>query len=481
MMKTYYSYCNITSGQHMKLSNSIQGQMFDIINCSNCQLLVLDSCEQVQIDNCQNCHIFIGSSMNTVFIRNCENCIFFSCSKQLRIRECFNCTFYSYSMSEIHIELSSDLLFGPFNGSYPDQRQHLQECNLLPLRNLWYQIYDHNSAPDRSNWRLLQEAEYDQPWYPLGECDRIIPLTPAQSKTSFEQQGQVGQSFSLEQMKQDSDHLRSHSQEITTTTRVTTLRTSANKVDTLGIETALLVASARAKGIDVAVWLCESTKQKLIPVPDFNSRFISLGLAVGIQEDWETKRELDLATSPASLSSIIAVCGEGFNESGAPLINVHLFLCLCEESVDQYLANAMKEEEEQVEEEPPPPPVEEKTPTPPPLQEEEPLPQEPSIDEGPDEEDEIYPQDDSMNEPEIAERGRETAPRKEKGKRSKSEPADKRRDGKHFLYNSSGVVDESMSAFEKLLIDVVRHTDLYHNIQVTFQTHYHHPSPSLSL
>jgi hypothetical protein len=480
MMKTYYSYCNLSSGEHIKPSNSIQGQMFDIINCSNCQLLVLDSCEQVQIDNCQNCHIFIAASMNTVFARNCENCVFFTCSKQLRIRECFHCTYYSYSMSEIHIELSSDLSFGPFNASYPDHRQHLQECNLFPLKNLWYQIYDHNASPGRSNWRLLQETEYSQPWYPLGECDRIIPLTPPQT-TNLIQQGQVGQSFTLEQMKQQDSYLKSQSQEATPN-RVTTLSPSVNKkVDSLGIETALLVASARAKGIDVAVWLCESNKQKLIPVPDFNSRFISLGLAVGIQEDWETKRELDLATSPASLSSIIAVCGEGFNESGAPLINVHLFLCLCQESADKYIANVKEEErveEEKLEE--PPPPVEQVEALIPQPHEEQPLQEEPIVENSLEEEEEeeyeeeIYPQDDSMNEPEIAERGRQTVPVKEKGKRSNSEPAENRKYGKHILHSTSGFANESASAFEKLLIDVVRHTDLYHNIQV--RPSHSHPS-----
>jgi hypothetical protein len=34
--------------------------MFDIINCMDSELIIMDSCEQVQIDQAKNCRIFIG-------------------------------------------------------------------------------------------------------------------------------------------------------------------------------------------------------------------------------------------------------------------------------------------------------------------------------------------------------------------------------------------------------------------------------------
>ena len=487
MMKTYYSFHDLLSGEYLKPPNAIQGQMFDIMNCQNCSLSICDLTEQIQIDNCINCHIFIGLSISTVFIRNCINCKIFSCCQQLRISESFSCSFYTFTTSEIHIELSSQLTFGPFQGGYPEHKDHLLQNNFISndqqqqeqgegVINLWYQIYDHNAGeviPGSSNdesthWRLLKESEYDQPWFPMGECTCVTPITKPRDNITSLQYGQVGQSYGLQQMKQDqvATITKEFNQEpskfeMQKSSSPSTLK--VERVNQLGIESALLVASARAKGIDVSVWLCESPKRKLIPVPDFNSRFISLGLAVGIQEDWETKRELDLATSPASLSSIIAVCGEGFNEAGTPLINVHNFLLLCDESVEKYMSNALKEEREEEPQEMDD--YQQKEPTsPPPIQELISI-EQVTVEEENEEEESIYPQDDSMNEPELPVRGRDQQS-KAKGKRSTSEPADKRKALKTSLPSHSGAAVESTSEFEKLLINVVRHTDLYHNIQV---------------
>jgi hypothetical protein len=354
MVATYYSFHDLSGGSHVKQPSSINGQMFDIINCEGCELIILDSCEQVQIDNCFGCKFFIGAATN-IFFRNCSQCVVYSCSKQLRIRDCSDSVFLVYTMSEIHIELSKSLRFGPFIGGYSQQLLHLQECKLVPINNLWYVVYDHNAEEGRCNWRLLNEDEFADPWYPSGLCPSVIPITLAKEVSQSASRGQVGESFTLAQMKHD-HHIANKS----TTTKQKSNKISfslqptspsavipdmtSRKVDKLGIETALLVASARAKGIDVSIWLCETPHNKLIPVPDFNSRFISLGLAVGIQEDWETKRELDLATSSSSLASILTVCGEGVNESGAPLINVHNFLCLCQDTAEEYLAKAMSVE-----------------------------------------------------------------------------------------------------------------------------------------
>jgi hypothetical protein len=122
------------------------------------------------------------------------------------------------------------------------------------------------------------------------------------------------------------------------------------KVNQMGIEIALLVASARAKGIDVTVWLSESAPNHIVPVSDFNNRFISLGLAVGIQEDFETKREIDFATSASCLTSIATICSAGFNSQGEPLVNVHMFLLLTQAKVDRFLLQQGQVEEEDDEE-----------------------------------------------------------------------------------------------------------------------------------
>jgi hypothetical protein len=75
----------------------------------------------------------------------------------------------------------------------------------------------------------------------------------------------------------------------------------------------------------------------------FNDRFISLGLTVSLNEDWETKKEIDFATSKQSLLSIKDICGAEVNKYGTALIDVKKFLHLCNKLV-QSLTDEMYEE-----------------------------------------------------------------------------------------------------------------------------------------
>ena len=72
----------------------IDGQMFDIGDCENSTLIIMDNCEQVQIDMVKNCRIFVGACASSIFIRNCENCVFYTCCRQLRLRDVISSTFY---------------------------------------------------------------------------------------------------------------------------------------------------------------------------------------------------------------------------------------------------------------------------------------------------------------------------------------------------------------------------------------------------
>lgn len=117
-------------------------------------------------------------------------------------------------------------------------------------------------------------------------------------------------------------------------------------IEQLGMEAALLIASAKAKGIDPSVWLHVEENEGFVPVEDFNNRLVSLGAAVGIQEDIQTKKELQLATSVSSLNTILSLCGSSgkddeddneIDETPLPFINTALFLYLCEEKIDDFL------------------------------------------------------------------------------------------------------------------------------------------------
>lgn len=181
MVQTYYSFKNKvnTESPLVKQPGEVNGQSFDISDCSQSTLVVMDVCEQVQIDEVHNCRIFIGACASSIFIRNCFNCVFYTCCRQLRLREVTKCDFYIYSMSEVHIEYSSCLRFAPFNGGYPEQLEHFQAANMDVNHNLWYDIYDHNDpTKSHANWCLLPAEECEAKWFPAGlSCDLAVPVT----------------------------------------------------------------------------------------------------------------------------------------------------------------------------------------------------------------------------------------------------------------------------------------------------------------
>ena len=257
------------------------------------------------------------------------------------------------------------------------------------------------------------------------------------------------------------------------------------KINLLGIEIALLVASARAKGIDVSVWLSESPGNKVVPVSDFNSRFISLGLAVGIQEDFETKREIDSATAAPSLASIATICSGGYDAIGVPLLDVHAFLLLAQAKVERFLMQSqgdvvMEEEYEEEEEEeqevvPDPPQKEEKE-----QQEEIPVDKTPEVEvvsvepeEEPEKEEEPLKPTLTTTSPE------ESMPQKKRlsiSLRSTSAPPRQRRsvssaalgDSRQSVHlQSSARQSLAGTTLEELLMATLKQPDLYHVIQVS--------------
>lgn len=212
MMATFFSYRNKKDEPEplIRLPGSIEGQMYDICDCENSTLVVMDHSEQVQIDKCKNCRIFIAACASSIFIRNCENCTFYTSCRQLRLRDVTDSTFYIYSMAEVHIEFSKGLKFAPFNGGYPEHEKHMKAANLNISNNLWYDIYDHNDpGKTRANWCLLPESEYEEPWFPAGTpCTPAIPRTKPGGVFNSNNPGGDMQSFSLEQMMQDAKKLQ---------------------------------------------------------------------------------------------------------------------------------------------------------------------------------------------------------------------------------------------------------------------------------
>ena len=76
MVLNFYSFKNKVNEPEplIKLPGSIDGQMFDIENCENSTLVILDHTEQVQIDEVVKCKVFIGIIdliiQNTIYVHN---------------------------------------------------------------------------------------------------------------------------------------------------------------------------------------------------------------------------------------------------------------------------------------------------------------------------------------------------------------------------------------------------------------------------
>ena len=116
----------------------------------------------------------------------------------------------------------------------------------------------------------------------------------------------------------------------------------SSAADKLNMEVALLVASAIGKGINVSVWLTEGGGvDGKSSAPEFNAKLTSLSLVVGVEEDMETKRELEQAIGKSSLQNIAEVCGKGKDKkSGAVMIDVAFFMAVAQAKVSRYLEQA---------------------------------------------------------------------------------------------------------------------------------------------
>ena len=176
-METQYTFRDKKKSILGKNPGSIQGQPFVIDNCQKCKILLIDHCDQVQINDVSDSKIFIGASSGSIFIGNCINCTFTVACKQLRTRDCRNCTINLYCKTESAIETSTDMRFGPFNGAYQGHKKDMQLADLDPAINKWQAVHDFNDPTHSAmNWRLLLPNEQDPMWCPLGKAELCIPM-----------------------------------------------------------------------------------------------------------------------------------------------------------------------------------------------------------------------------------------------------------------------------------------------------------------
>ncbi|KAJ8613124.1 hypothetical protein CTAYLR_004813 [Chrysophaeum taylorii] len=169
--KTQYTFQKRSGERLAKEPGSIAGQPFDVADLAECQVVLADHTDQIQIDDCVSCRIFIGACSESVFVRNCKDCTFHVAAKQLRLRDCSLCTFSLYSQTEPVIETSSEITFSPFAGGYLQQRDDMASARLDPEANFWWGVFDFNDEM-KTGKNFVVNEEPMEPWWPLGECEQ---------------------------------------------------------------------------------------------------------------------------------------------------------------------------------------------------------------------------------------------------------------------------------------------------------------------
>mmetsp|Transcript_932 Transcript_932/g.3701 ORF Transcript_932/g.3701 Transcript_932/m.3701 type:complete len:407 (+) Transcript_932:78-1298(+) len=166
-MLTQYTFKERTGATLEKRPGTISGQPFDIADLRDCEVVLADWSDQVQIDDCHSCRIFVGACGESVFVRNCADCTLYVAAKQLRLRECERCVISLYSQTEPVIEMSSAIAFSAFAGGYAGQADHMRAAHLDPGINFWWGVFDFSDeAKTGANFEIHADQPLE-PWFPF--------------------------------------------------------------------------------------------------------------------------------------------------------------------------------------------------------------------------------------------------------------------------------------------------------------------------
>eukprot|EP00929_Paragymnodinium_shiwhaense_P060701 TRINITY_DN30310_c0_g1_i2.p1 TRINITY_DN30310_c0_g1~~TRINITY_DN30310_c0_g1_i2.p1 ORF type:complete len:1164 (+),score=250.16 TRINITY_DN30310_c0_g1_i2:345-3494(+) len=149
-----FMIANRKSETMVRKPGALAGQMLNLENLEDCQLMVCDVTGQIFADFCKNSKILLGPCESSVFIRDCEDCTFWLAAQQLRTNNCKRCTFYLFSKTEPIIETSEDLVIAPWCASYPSCKEQFEKAGFNIQRNLWNAVFDFSGRKDRANWKI---------------------------------------------------------------------------------------------------------------------------------------------------------------------------------------------------------------------------------------------------------------------------------------------------------------------------------------
>ena len=148
----------------------------DVECCEECNIYVLDACEQVQISECVKCRIVIGPCVGSVMIFDCIDCTVSLASKQTRLRDCTGCELRCYAPTYecIVIETSKSLKFGCWDVAYPGLASQFVKAAALEwsaTTNHWDRIFDFSPPEGKGNlnWSKLPLLDPQGRWCELAE------------------------------------------------------------------------------------------------------------------------------------------------------------------------------------------------------------------------------------------------------------------------------------------------------------------------
>mmetsp|Transcript_17705 Transcript_17705/g.41564 ORF Transcript_17705/g.41564 Transcript_17705/m.41564 type:complete len:191 (+) Transcript_17705:136-708(+) len=133
----------------VKAEGSIRGEQFNIEECTDCDVFLLDHIATTFIDQCVGCRIFVGPVESSLMMRECKSCSMVIACQQFRSRDCTDCRLALFCATEPIIETSTNMQFACFDFGYFSLRQQLDRAGLKLWNNKWWQIYDFNKNEDR--------------------------------------------------------------------------------------------------------------------------------------------------------------------------------------------------------------------------------------------------------------------------------------------------------------------------------------------
>jgi len=162
----------------VKEEGSVAGELFNIEECQDCDIFLLDHINTVFVDDCSNCRIFIGPVECSIMVRTSQDCDMVIACRQFRSRDCKDCRFALHCTTEPVIETSTNMQFACFDFNYFSLRQQLEKADLKLWNNKWWQIHDFNKNSDSSNWGVFPQQEASK-LLRLEACDGFISADEA--------------------------------------------------------------------------------------------------------------------------------------------------------------------------------------------------------------------------------------------------------------------------------------------------------------